>query len=107
MGDVPVLFGASRKSFLTLASGPGSSDSLVPPPPPPPAERLGASIAAAMHAARAGVRILRVHDVRATRQAIDMSVVLDTPPGHADSSDRPVCDPRELVSCDLHALGVG
>jgi hypothetical protein len=30
------------------------------------------------------VRIVRVHDVRATRQAIDMDVVLGTPPGHAD-----------------------
>ena len=34
-----------------------------------PSERLGASIAAALHAARAGAAILRVHDVRATRQA--------------------------------------
>jgi dihydropteroate synthase len=105
MGDVPVLFGASRKSFLTLASGAGSSAS-PSPALPPPAERLGASIAAAVHAARAGVRILRVHDVRATRQAVDMSVVLDTPPGHADSSDRPLSDRRELASCDSHDLGV-
>jgi dihydropteroate synthase len=78
MGDVPVLFGASRKSFLTLVDPSGTE----------PADRLGASIAAAVHAARAGVRIVRVHDVRATRQAIDMAVVLGTKPGHADSSDR-------------------
>jgi dihydropteroate synthase len=73
--DVPVLFGASRKSFLTLVdkdAGPG--------------ERLGASIAAALHAARAGVSILRVHDVRATRQAIDLDVVLGTRVGHASGS---------------------
>jgi dihydropteroate synthase len=73
--DVPVLFGASRKSFLTLVdkdAGPG--------------ERVGASIAAALHAARAGVSILRVHDVRATRQAIDMDVVLGTRVGHASGS---------------------
>ena len=70
-GEVPVMFGASRKSFLTLveprdrASEPGARD--------------GASIAAALHAVRAGVQILRVHDVRATRQAIDMEIVLGTP----------------------------
>ncbi len=66
MGDVPVLFGASRKSFLTLG-GARSSD---------PTDRLGASLMAAVHAVRAGVRIVRVHDVSATCQAIDMDVVL-------------------------------
>jgi dihydropteroate synthase len=59
--ELPLLVGASRKSFLTLAD-PGA----------PPAERLGASIAAALHAARSGADILRVHDVGATRQAIDL-----------------------------------
>ncbi len=75
LGDVPVLFGASRKSFLTLVDGSAGKSA--------PTERLGASLLAAVHAVRAGVRILRVHDVRATRQAIDMAVVLGTPPGHA------------------------
>ena len=56
----PVAVGASRKSFLTLVD-----------PAAAPDERMGASIAAALHAARAGAAILRVHDVRATRQAID------------------------------------
>jgi dihydropteroate synthase len=73
MGEVPVLFGASNKSFLTLVDEHAA-----------PGERLGASLAAALYAVRAGVRIVRVHDVRATRQAIDMDVVLGTPPGHAD-----------------------
>jgi dihydropteroate synthase len=72
--DVPVLFGASRKSFLTLVDR-GA----------PPADRTGASIAAAVHAVRSGVKIVRVHDVRATRQAIDMDVVLATANGHADA----------------------
>jgi dihydropteroate synthase len=71
-GDVPVLFGASRKSFLTLVDR-GTE----------PADRTGASIAAALHAVRCGVKIVRVHDVRATRQAIDMEVVLTTALGHA------------------------
>jgi dihydropteroate synthase len=58
---VPVAIGASRKSFLTVVDHDAA-----------PGERLGASIAAALHAARAGASILRVHDVRATRQAIDL-----------------------------------
>jgi dihydropteroate synthase len=57
--DVPVAVGPSRKSFLAIAD-----------PDAAPTERLGASIAAALHAARAGAYILRVHDVRATRQAL-------------------------------------
>ncbi len=71
-GAIPILFGASRKGFLTLidhASGRSSEA----------AERDGASIAAALHAVRAGVHILRVHDVRGTRQAIDLENVLATP----------------------------
>jgi dihydropteroate synthase len=71
--DVPVLFGASRKSFLTLIDPQnGKSDAT------PPRDRDGASIAAAAYAVRAGVSILRVHAVRATRQAIDMENVLRT-----------------------------
>lgn len=73
--DVPVLVGASRKSFLTLLDA-GAS----------PTERIGASIAAALHAARAGASIVRVHDVRATVQALDMEVVLGTPSKHASGS---------------------
>ncbi len=65
---VPVLFGASRKSFLTLVDR-GAE----------PEQRIGASIAAALHAVRSGVTVLRVHDVRATRQALDMEIVLGTP----------------------------
>ena len=61
IAGVPVAVGASRKSFLT-AVDPGAS----------PTSRAGASIAAALHAARAGAAILRVHDVRATRQALDL-----------------------------------
>jgi dihydropteroate synthase len=77
-GDVPVLVGASRKSFLTLVDR-GAE----------PSDRTGASIAAAVHAVRCGVKIVRVHDVRATRQAIDMDVVLGTVPGHADRAEKP------------------
>lgn len=78
-GGVPVLVGASRKSFLTLVDADAA-----------PADRLGASVAAAVHAARSGVKIVRVHDVRATRQALDMDIVLGTAHGHADRADTPL-----------------
>jgi dihydropteroate synthase len=69
--DAPVLIGASRKSFLTLVDKGSAAD-----------ERLGASIIAADFAARAGASVVRVHDVRETRQALDLSVVLSTHTGH-------------------------
>lgn len=56
----PVLAGASRKSFLGAVAGVG------------PAERLPASLAAAGWAALHGVAILRVHDVAASRQFVDL-----------------------------------
>jgi len=62
---VPVLIGASRKSFLTLVDHDAKPDG-----------RLGASIAAGMHAAAGGASLLRVHDVRVARQAIDLSRLL-------------------------------
>jgi dihydropteroate synthase len=65
--EVPVAVGASRKSFLTLADREAGAT-----------ERLGASVAAAVHAASAGAAIVRVHDVRATRQAIDLAALLRT-----------------------------
>jgi len=54
----PVLAGLSRKSTLGFITG------------RPADERLPASIAAALLAAQRGARILRVHDVAATRDAL-------------------------------------
>jgi dihydropteroate synthase len=68
----PVAVGASRKSFLGVVD----AETGVKAEKVTPAERLGASIAAALHAARAGAAIVRVHDVRATRQAIDLERAL-------------------------------
>lgn len=62
---VPVAVGASRKSFLAVADAKST-----------PSDRLGASVAAALFARRAGAALLRVHDVRATAQAIDLDVRL-------------------------------
>ncbi|MEO6421044.1 MAG: dihydropteroate synthase [Polyangiaceae bacterium] len=73
---VPVLIGASRKSFLRLVD----ADAL-------PADRLGASLAAAVYAARAGAQLLRVHDVRATKQALDLDRLL-SPPKRDDEVSR-------------------
>ena len=54
---VPLLLGASRKSFLGELMG-----------EPDPGRRLEGSLAAAAAAAAAGAQILRVHDVAATRR---------------------------------------
>jgi dihydropteroate synthase len=62
---VPVMVGASRKSFIAGALA-GS-----PQPAPAPDERLGGSLAAAIHAVGAGASMLRVHDVAETVQALE------------------------------------
>ena len=54
----PVLFGASRKSFLGKLTGKEVGD------------RLGGSIAAAVIGVQAGADAVRVHDVAATRDAL-------------------------------------
>jgi len=63
----PILVGVSRKGFIKT----------VDPGARAPGDRLGASLAAALAAARAGVAILRVHDVGETRQALAMQAALD------------------------------
>lgn len=55
----PVLVGMSRKSFLGKFLN-----------RPDPADRLGGTIAAALHLAGCGVEIFRVHDVRQLRDAL-------------------------------------
>jgi dihydropteroate synthase len=65
LGDIaaigfPVLAGLSRKAMLGKITG------------REPAERVHASVAAALFAAERGARILRVHDVTATRDALSV-----------------------------------
>jgi dihydropteroate synthase len=60
----PLLLGASRKSFMRTVSG------------SPVQDRLAASLACACWAAQQGARIIRVHDVAATRQALAMTEAL-------------------------------
>jgi dihydropteroate synthase len=58
--DFPVVLGASRKSFLAKADPAATTGK----------DRLAGSLAAALAGAEAGAAILRVHDVRETRQAL-------------------------------------
>jgi dihydropteroate synthase len=69
-----VVVGASRKSFIQALH-----DS-------PPEGRLGGTIAASLWAARAGVQILRVHDVAAHRQALSTEAALGAHPGDSETS---------------------
>ncbi|RME24973.1 MAG: dihydropteroate synthase [Deltaproteobacteria bacterium] len=61
----PVMVGASRKSFIGATLG-----------LPDPADRLPGSLAAAAAACMAGARALRVHDVRPTRQVVEMMAAI-------------------------------
>lgn len=63
--DLPLLVGVSRKSMLGQITGREVG------------ERMPASIAAAMLAARNGAAILRVHDVAATKDALAVLSALD------------------------------
>jgi dihydropteroate synthase len=57
----PILLGASRKRFIgTIGGGKEASD------------RVSGSVAVGLFAARRGVQILRVHDIFATKQALDL-----------------------------------
>lgn len=61
----PVLLGASRKGFIGALSGEKDA-----------AKRAPGSIAVALHGARQGVDILRVHDVAETVQALAVDAAL-------------------------------
>ncbi|HTO55902.1 MAG TPA: dihydropteroate synthase [Myxococcota bacterium] len=60
----PVLVGPSRKSFLGALTG------------LPPAERLPGTLAVATACVLAGARALRMHDVAAARQAVDVAAAI-------------------------------
>ena len=62
---LPVLAGWSRKSTLGAITGRGAD------------ERLAASLAAALLAVERGARIVRVHDVAATRDALEVLAALE------------------------------
>jgi dihydropteroate synthase len=62
----PVLFGASRKRMIAG----------VDPTATDPGDRLGGSVALALAAAGQGARMIRVHDVRETVQALRLQAAL-------------------------------
>jgi len=64
--DLPLLVGISRKSMLGVITG------------RPVAQRLAASVAAAVLAVQNGARILRVHDVEETRDALAVMAAVQT-----------------------------
>lgn len=66
----PVLVGASRKAFIGALTDAG------------PADRLEGSLAAAVVAAMGGAGIVRVHDVAATRAALDVVAAVVGSPDH-------------------------
>jgi len=61
----PILLGASRKSFIRIIGGGDEAK-----------DTLGGSLAVALQGAMQGAQILRVHDTRATSQAMRMHVAL-------------------------------
>ncbi|WP_096357997.1 dihydropteroate synthase [Variibacter gotjawalensis] len=62
----PLLVGLSRKRFIASVD------------PSEPHQRLGGSLAANLYAAKAGAAVVRVHDVRETRQALKIAAAIET-----------------------------
>ena len=62
---LPILLGASRKRFIGTINGEDDA-----------AQRLGGSVAVAIHGAAQGAQILRVHDVKETKQALELQLAL-------------------------------
>lgn len=73
----PLLLGVSRKSFIARLAG-----------ETPVTERLPGSLAAALAGLDQGVAILRVHDVAATRQALQVWQALRGAPASSRIADR-------------------
>ncbi len=75
---VPVLLGASRKKLIGQISNVES-----------PKERMPGSLAAALSSVAQGVQIVRVHDVAATRQAVDVwnAAITGQEKGHEAKSE--------------------
>lgn len=62
---VPILLGASRKRFIGALTGAEEAK-----------DRLGGSLAVALHAAGQGVQVIRVHDTHETAQALRLQRAL-------------------------------
>jgi len=73
----PVVVGASRKRFVGEVSGVHE-----------PIDRVYGSVGAALAAFERGARILRVHDVAATRQALDVMDAVRRASARGEASSR-------------------
>lgn len=63
----PILLGASRKRFIgTIGQAPQAQD------------RTAGSVAVALHGVAAGVQLLRVHDIKETKQAVRLVLAMMT-----------------------------
>lgn len=71
----PVLVGASRKSFIGALLGGGDAVAV------PPGQRDAATAAISALAAAGGIYCVRVHDVRASLDAVRVAAACATPPG--------------------------
>ncbi len=70
----PILLGVSRKRFIgTLGHAPEAKD------------RMPGSVAVALHGVSHGVQIVRVHDVKETRQAMDLHLALNAAQTEAEN----------------------
>lgn len=63
---LPILLGASRKRFIGTITGAEDASN-----------RLGGSIAVALHGIAQGVQIVRVHDTKDTRQALSLQMAVN------------------------------
>jgi len=63
---LPVLLGASRKRFIGSIGG-----------APEAKDRLGGSLAVALHGAAQGMHLIRVHDTHETQQALRLFAALN------------------------------
>jgi dihydropteroate synthase len=87
-----VLVGPSRKSYLARAV----ADELGVEAPTA-AERLGASVAAAVDCASRGADVLRVHDVAVVRQALAyMARVAQVAPGRTEPPEPTAIEPKAI-----------
>lgn len=74
---LPVLVGASRKSFIGRIGGDA-----------PESKRLGGTIAACLAAMRGGAAMVRVHDVASVVQAVRVAGAIEAGSANPDSSHR-------------------
>lgn len=72
--------GELKRSDLTIAVGPGRKSFIASVDGSAPEERLGGTISACVHAMTQGADVLRVHDIQAVRQALQVFRTIAHPP---------------------------